>query len=78
MSYAWTSYLNACKAQGAYLAELQWLRTRIAAVKRERDALKGKVRYIKPSPPGWIFERCECGFGIVTMAEGKHYCPKCR
>jgi hypothetical protein len=28
---------------------------------------------------GWKFDFCpSCGFFIITMPTGKHYCPKCR
>lgn len=77
MSIGWELYLNALKWGKSRQDELSYLHARLSQTKNELNALKGKASYVKPHPPGWIFERCKCGFGIITMADGKHYCPKC-
>lgn len=79
MTFQWEFYLNAAKAQGSYLSELQWLRERMRQVKRERDSLKAIVnRSHELYTEGWSFGPCKCGFSIITLPGGKHYCPKCK
>lgn len=81
MSYAWEAYLNATKIDRERIkhgvpSEENILRERLHAVKVERDRLKAQMRMAK-APVGFTFTRCKCGFSIITLPTGKHYCPKC-
>lgn len=80
-SYGWEAYLNAIKIDLERVAhdtpsEEEILRDRLRTVKAERNRLK-KYHQMARIPKGWTIGKCECGFMITTLPDGKHYCPKC-